>query len=279
MQLGSSRLQKPHSLQASVKVFVQQSDEEMRRRLLGLLLTCVVFRTNASACSCPTHHLRRAVAAATAEDASAECVFCESSAANPSTVSEMTPSALPRATKTASFPTKREDEAAHSSLASQTSMAAEEERLSVAVRGRSEGRSLRQNDGLDDEAPDSEILVLFENTFLTPILPVSGLPCSLSKRTLRKHLNETTRTWRISRSLLDEVEDDIQVIVNCTRPGDVLTFTARRIRPSSRVVIPWPLTLTASVDSFEVEEGVFPRSGAKATFTCPNRREGVFLVK
>ena len=254
----------------------------MRRRLLGLLLTCVMFRTTASALLTSSKPgPRRALAASTAKGASTSFISCEISASNPSSLSEKMTSVPPHATKTADFPTKQEDEATSSSLASQTSMALEKDRPSLDLGGRSASRSLLQDDGLNDEAPLSEILAVSENSFLTPVLLVfTGLPCSLNKRILKEHLNETTRTWRINRSLLDDVENDIQVIVNCTKPGDVLTFSPkRRIRPSSRIVIPWPLTLTAPVNSSKLEEGVFPRSDSKATFTCPNRREGVYLVK
>ena len=123
--------------------------------------------------------------------------------------------------------------------------------------------------------------VLLENSSLTQVFPVlTGLPCSLSEQTIGDHLSVETRTWNIDRSLLGHVEDDIQVIVNCTKPGDVLSFRVkRRIRPPSRIVIPWALTLSSTVDSSEIDEGVFQRSEVKTTFTCPNRREGVFLVK
>ena len=253
---------------------------KMRRRFFGLLFSCLMFGANASEFACPTFKLRRALPAATAEDALIACFSGETSTPDLSALSERKTSAQHRATKPA--PSQiRHPHSRSPSAESQTSKGAEKERPSVGVRDRSDGRSLRQDDGLDDEASPSEIPALFENALLTPVLLVlTDLPCSLSKRTLEEHLNEATRTWRINRSILNDVENDIQVIINCTRPGDVLTFSPRRrIRPSSRVVIPWPLTLTAAVDSSELEEGVFPRSDAKATFTCPNRREGVFLVK
>ena len=253
----------------------------MRRpRFLGMLLTCVMLGTDASKFTCSKFPLRRGLTAEMAEDAPTACSSDGISTSNPSAVSERTALAPLRATKTASLPTRHEDEAADLFPASQASNAAKKKRPSVAGRGRSWGRSLRQDEGQDDEIFASETL-LIQKTFLTPVLLVfADISCSLSERTIREHLNETTRTWRISRSLLDDVEDDIQVIVNCTKPGDVLTFgPRRRIRPSSRIVIPWPLTLTAPVSSFELEESMFPLSDTKMTFTCPNRGEGVFLVK
>ena len=252
----------------------------MRRRFFGLLLTCLILGTNGKEFACPTFKLRRVLAAATAEDALTACFSGETSTPDLSALSERAASEKRLATKPASSQIRYPHSTAPSA-ASQTSEGAEVERSSVGVRDRNEGRSLRQDDGLDDEASPSETLTLFENALLTPVLLVlTGRPCSLSKRTLEEHLNEATRTWRINRTILNDVEDDMQVIINCTKAGDVLTFIPeRRIRPSSRIVIPWPLTLTAPVSSSELEEGVFPRSDAKATVTCPNRRQGVFLVK
>ena len=253
----------------------------MRHTLLGLLLICIVFGASANKFASRTFYIRRALTTTTADDAPAESFSGKKPNSNPSTLWEKMTSATPRVTETLSFPTRHEDDAADSSPTFRTGETDEKERTSVAKRGRSESRSLRQDDGLDDEAPESETLPLLENSFLIQVPFVfTDFPCWLTKRSLEEHLNETTRTWHINRSILDDVEDDIQVIINCTKPGDVLSFSSqRRIRPSSRIVIPWPLTLTAPVSSSDVEEGVFPLSEAKALFTCPNRREGIFFVK
>ena len=80
--------------------------------------------------------------------------------------------------------------------------------------------------------------------------------------------------------VLDEVDSDLQSLVNCTGTGDVLLFNStRRIRPLARVVLSWPLTLSAFVERAAPEEGVFPTAVKRATFTCPRENEGVFLVR
>ena len=80
---------------------------------------------------------------------------------------------------------------------------------------------------------------------------------------------------------IDEIDSDVQALVNCTKEGDVLLFNAtKRIRPSTPVVLPWPLTLSAFVEQPDgPEEGVFPTAVKRATFTCPHKNEGVFLVR
>ena len=104
--------------------------------------------------------------------------------------------------------------------------------------------------------------------------------CTLPNRVLGGLLDEATRTWLIDDDALDEVENDLQSIINCTREGDVVLFdVARSIRPVRRVTIPWNLTLSANTESADLGGGVFPRTRAKATFRCPSRNEGVFFVR
>ena len=129
---------------------------KMRRRFLGLLLTCVMLGTDASKFACPKFDLRRSPAAVTAEDASIVRFSGEVSTSSSSAILESAASAPPHATVTASFATRHENEEADPSPTSQMSKSAEAERSSVAMLGRSEGRSLRQDDGLDDEASTGE---------------------------------------------------------------------------------------------------------------------------
>ena len=104
--------------------------------------------------------------------------------------------------------------------------------------------------------------------------------CSLRRVDIRRYLNESSRTWMIDDDALDEIDSDLQSLVNCTKAGDALLFNStRRIRPSTRVVLPWPLTLSAFVEHADLKEGVFPTSAEKATFTCPRKNEGLFLVR
>ena len=163
----------------------------MRHPFFGLLLTCVVFSANANRLAYPNFHLRRLPAAAKAKNASPTSLSGNTLTSNPSARTERTAFVLPRVRKTVSFPTKHEEESADWSAASQTSKTAEEQRPSAGVRHRSDGRSLRQNDGLDDEALASEALAVFESALLKPLLLVlASLPCCLSKRILEEHLNE-----------------------------------------------------------------------------------------
>ena len=242
----------------------------MRCRLLGLLSTCVLlFGAKANAFACPKIHLRRPLTAATAEDVSTARSSGEVLTSSPSAFSESTASAPPRATKTASSSTRHEYEAVNPSRTSQTSKAAEEGRSSVAGRGHSQSRSLRQDDSQDDEARASETPAVCENDLLTPVRLVLGRPCSLNEQIVKEHLNETTRTWSISSALVNAPGVSIQGIIDCTKPEDVLSFAVMRVWASPRIVISWPLTLTGPEDS----------SYAKTTFICANTRDGVFFVK
>ena len=121
----------------------------MRRRFLVLLLTLVVFAASATAFVCRRFYLSRALAAETAEDASTTYVSTKILNSEPFAVSERKASAPPSAKESASFPTKHSHSTAPP-LTSKTRETAKKERPSVAGRGRSESRSLRQDDGRDD---------------------------------------------------------------------------------------------------------------------------------
>ena len=139
------------------------SSSKMRRRFLGLLLTLVAFGASATAFVCRRSHLRRALAAETAEDASTTYVSTKILSSEPSAVSERKASAPPSAKESASFPTKHSHSTAPP-LASETRETAEKERPSVAGRGRSESRSLRQDDGRDDNLKSKEGPLLSSRT-------------------------------------------------------------------------------------------------------------------
>ena len=125
------------------------SSSKMRRRFLGLLLTLVVFAASATAFVCRRSHLRRALAAETAEDASSTYVSTKILSSEPSAVPERKASAPPSAKESVSFPTKHSHSTAPT-LTSETRETAEKERPSAAGRGRSESRSLRQDDDRDE---------------------------------------------------------------------------------------------------------------------------------
>ena len=138
--------------------------QEMRHLFIGLLLTCVVFSANANRFAYPNFHLRRLPAAATVENASAASFSGNTLISNPSARTERTASVLPRFWKNVSFPTKHEEEAADWSAASQTTKTAEEQRPSVGVKRRSDGRFLRHDDDFEDEAPASTTFNLSSRT-------------------------------------------------------------------------------------------------------------------
>ena len=133
----------------------------MRHTFVGLLLICVVFKTAANQFELRRFYLRPPLTTAATKYALTEVFFDRTPNSSPSTHAERTPSVPLRATKTVSFPTRYEDDAADASSAFQTRGTTEKERLSVAKRSRSEGRSLRQDDGLNDEALTSEAPAIY----------------------------------------------------------------------------------------------------------------------
>ena len=72
--------------------------------------------------------------------------------------------------------------------------------------------------------------------------------------------------WVVTNAVLRE--HDIQAIVNCSNEGDSIDLqTSRRIQPSSRIVIPWQLTIERTDTENEA-----------ATLTCPPNN-GLFLIQ
>ena len=80
--------------------------------------------------------------------------------------------------------------------------------------------------------------------------------------------------------VLDAIDRDLQSIINCTQKGDILLFnTSSAIRPSSRITIPWTLTISAYVQDVKRIDGVFPHSEQKTIFICPRKNEGLFHIQ
>ena len=97
---------------------------------------------------------------------------------------------------------------------------------------------------------------------------------------MRRYLDAAARTWRIDGDVLEAIDNDLQVIVNCTAEGDTLVFDVTvDIQPAATVIIPWNVTISATTGRTRSVEGLYPRAPRKAPITCPGDGEGVFLVK
>ena len=97
---------------------------------------------------------------------------------------------------------------------------------------------------------------------------------------MRRYLDAATRTWRIDDVVLEAIDSDLQVIVNCTAEGDTLVFDVSGVvRPAARVTIPWNVTISAATGRTRSVEGLYPRAARKASITCSVEGEGVFLVR
>ena len=109
---------------------------------------------------------------------------------------------------------------------------------------------------------------------------VADFECSLRNRQINRYLDTDTRTWRIDDSALDQLENDLQSVVNCTQEGDIILFNVSEpVRPARRVTIPWNLTLSADTDSTDPVDDLFPRARNKAILTCPEENVGVLFVR
>jgi len=86
--------------------------------------------------------------------------------------------------------------------------------------------------------------------------------CGLSSSELQRYFDDSSWQWLVTDEVLQELNEDIQAVVNCTAENDVVVFqSARVIRPVTTIAVPWNLTL---------------RANSSVTFTCPRR--GPLLV-
>lgn len=100
----------------------------------------------------------------------------------------------------------------------------------------------------------------------------------MSPEEINRYLNNQTRTWKIDDATLEDLSNDVQAVVNCTREGDTILFDiSSSLKPSTRIEIPRRLTISASIEG-DPADGIFPETTNKTTFVCPSKSQGVFLI-
>ena len=144
-----------------------------------------------------------------------------------------------------------------------------------------ETRVLLQTDAPTEGAQLSGTSYFSRKVASSGILPSADFKCSLEDEDVKPlHLSADSGVWLIDDDGLSAVANDLQSIVNCTNNGDVILFnTTKMIRPSSRVVVPWNLTLSAYVENPRRVDSAFPLSATKARFTCHQKNAGLFLLQ
>ena len=97
---------------------------------------------------------------------------------------------------------------------------------------------------------------------------------------MQEYLDNDTRSWRIDDAALDTINDDLQIIINCTAEGDIVLLDVDKvIRPPARIIIPWNLTIRAVTEATDRAGSLPSQSRIKTFFTCPRKGRGVFLVR
>ena len=106
-----------------------------------------------------------------------------------------------------------------------------------------------------------------------------GFKCALARDVRQRYTSADGRTWLINDAVLEEVDNDLQRIVNCTKEGDRIAFNVTEvIQPSSLIIIPWQLALDTHVED-DSGSNVYPYATAKTRITCPRNNSGLFLVQ
>ena len=71
----------------------------------------------------------------------------------------------------------------------------------------------------------------------------AGEGCSLSSTKTLNYLDTNTRTWTVNEDVLDALENDLQIIVECTKAEDTILLDLSEIQLADRVVIRHELTI------------------------------------
>ena len=94
-----------------------------------------------------------------------------------------------------------------------------------------------------------------------------------------RYTSADKKTWLVDDEVLKEIDNDLQIIINCTQEGDVVSFNATDvIKPSSLVTIPWQLTISSYTKDNSGRHD-YRRSKTRTIFKCPQENTGLFLVQ
>lgn len=97
--------------------------------------------------------------------------------------------------------------------------------------------------------------------------------CTLASDQINNFYDEDSKTWILTDEIIkNDLNDDIQMIVNCVNRGDTIMFdTNDVIKPISTIVITREdLTFSYYIKDTILKDGIFPESKAKMKFTCPD---------
>lgn len=81
---------------------------------------------------------------------------------------------------------------------------------------------------------------------------------------------EESGTWFVDDSILEALDNDLQLIVRCTEDGDTVLFQSSQvIKPQRTVTISWNLTFSTEPDSELLSQGTITETESKVRFQCP----------
>ena len=106
----------------------------------------------------------------------------------------------------------------------------------------------------------------------------AGGKCRLSQEEISAMLDDQRRVWMVDEAVVRELDNDVQLLIDCTQEGDFVFFPAgSHIRPSKRVEILWRLTLGTFSESTSATDATAYDGRERAVFTC-RRNRGLFYV-
>ena len=107
----------------------------------------------------------------------------------------------------------------------------------------------------------------------------AGEGCSLSSTKILNYLDTNTRTWTVNEDVLDALENDLQIIVECTKAEDTILLDLSEIQLADRVVIRHELTIRGLNRNASLGIESAQLAPAKTIIRCPFQNKGSFLLK
>lgn len=91
-------------------------------------------------------------------------------------------------------------------------------------------------------------------------------------------LDKKSRTWTVNDNAWEEIGKDLQVIINCTKKGDVVLFNVTKsITPKKKIEIAWKITLSGLLAAASVGDTI-PEAEKKLKIKCP-AKQGLFHIR
>ena len=101
----------------------------------------------------------------------------------------------------------------------------------------------------------------------------------MSPPQIRDYLDANTRTWTVNEKVMNALENDLQIIVECTNAADTIFLELPEIQLADRVVISHELTIRGMNRNAHLSDESARLASGKTVIRCPPQNRESFLLK